>query len=203
MPRAPDIFIPRVPEPCWRWENPYYGKYCSMLQANQLIGFSAAGGGAVKTFVDRTSGTPIGSLSHASFGGLAALFDGTTSQIYNNCAADLASSGNGGKDWGSGNTKTICQYKVFLPNDFAMDSGAPANHTISAIDLHGSTDNFSSSDVTLATPSDKTESTTGMTFTIEQPEINTSTAFRYHRVQIAHDGDGVIAIAEIQFWELI
>ena len=83
-----------------------------------------------------------------------------------------------------------------------MDSGSPANHTISKLDLHGSTDNFSSSDVTLSTPSDKTESTTGMTFTIEQDEINTSTAFRYHKIFIEHDGDGVIAIAEIQFWEL-
>ena len=202
MPRGPDIFIPRVPTPCWRWENPHYGKYCSMLQANQLIGFGAGGSAAVKTAVDRTAGTAIGNMTNASYGGLAASFDGTTSQGWNSCSVNLANTANIGKNWGSGNDKTICQYKVYLPNDAAMDSSAPDNHTISVLDLHGSTDNFSSSDVTLSTPSDKTESTTGMSFTIEQSEITTTTAFQYHKVFIAHNGAAATAIAEIEFWEL-
>lgn len=201
MPRGPDIYIPLTPQPCWRWENPFYGKrYCSMLQANQLIGFGGGGSAAVKTAVDRTAGTAIGNLTGQ--GGLAAGFDGDTTQGWNDCATNLANSGNIGKNWGSGNTKTICQYKVYLPNDAAMDSSLPANHTISVLDLHGSTDNFSSSDVTLSTPSDKTESTTGMSFTIEQAEITTTTAFQYHKIFIQHDGAAATAIAEIEFWEL-
>ena len=202
MPRAPDIFIPRVPTPCWRWENPYHGKYCSMLQTTQLAGFGAGGGaGLTKTLIGDGVGTPIGNLTGQ--GGLAGSFDGVTDQGWNDGSfLASASGGNIGKNWGSGNTKTICQYQFFLPNDFAMDSSPPANHTISVLDLHGSTDNFSSSDVTLSTPADKTDSTLGMNFLIEQAEIDTSTAFQYHKIFITHDGAASTLIVEVRFWEL-
>jgi len=201
MPRAPDIFIPRTPTPCWRWENPYHGKYCSMLQTTQLVGFGAGGGGGLtKTQIADGVGTAIGNLTGG--GGLAAAYNGDTTENWDNGANRGGNTAEIGKNWGSGNTKTICQYKVFLPSDVAMDSSATNNHTISVLDLHGSTDNFSSSDVTLSTPGDKTESEAGLSFTIEQSEITTTTAFQYHKIFIAHNGAAATSIAEIQFWEL-
>ena len=168
-----------------------------MLLGPRLTGFGA--GGAVCTLLTDGLGTAIGSMT--SGGGLAAGFDGVTSQSAAAGSYSGATSGQLGKDWGAGVTYRICKYEFWTPNDTTIDGGAGTT-TITSLDLHGSTDNFSASDVTLAAPANVTSDANGTLVTIEA-DITDLTAYRYHKIFFAHDGGAETHIAEVRFWALI
>ena len=128
-----------------------------------------------------TAGSNVGDMTAA--GGLAAGFDGTTSQAHAASAKGANDTGTSflGKDHGSGVAKTITKYELFAPSDSGFD-GDSGGSTIT-VSLRGSnstpsigggtqlhTDNFSDS--------------TGLTKTYTSG-ITTSTAYRYHWVEVA------------------
>jgi hypothetical protein len=124
-------------------------------------------------------------------GGLAAAFDGTTSQGWSASARkDPSSNITVGKDWGSGVTKKVARFKAWAPNNYTFGNAG-------TMKLQGSTDNFSSSIVDLwsgsysATTAETKDISTG---------IDTSTAYRYHRLYCT-GGSGGGAFAEIEFYK--
>ena len=148
--------------------------------------------------IAQATGTAIGNMT--SGGGLATSFDSTTSQAQAASSGGTAFSISGynntvGKDWGSGNTKTILQYKVWGPSDANILGGGGGT----TCKLQGSTDNFSSSIVDL-TSGDSFPTGSGQSINITSG-ITTTTAYRYHRVNCNGNGSNTIAYAEVQFFE--
>jgi hypothetical protein len=142
------------------------------------------------------TGTVLGNAT--AEGGNAAAFNGTTGcTAGSNCAA-VATSNSGynnyvGKDWGSGNTKTITRFIVYGPTDASMLGG-----TSTTCKLQGSIDNFSSSVVDLAT----TVSISGNASTTDTTSgITTTTAYRYHRVNCNGNGSAGLRFSEVRFYE--
>ena len=148
----------------------------------------------------------ITSIGNSTFrGGIAAAFDGNTTQGHLACACTtnlpLVTCG---KDWGVGVTKTVTGIKIW-PNDgnSAATIGWSTNYTgaVSMI-LEGSTDNFSSSTVNLGAIF------TGISADTHTPVyvlsgLVTSTAYRYHRVKMTRDSTNDLegCIAELEFYE--
>lgn len=161
-----------------------------MFMATHLVGFGAIARDPETTLIPGGTGTPIGNMT--ANGGLAASFDGSV----NNAAGSsrtTGSTGNIGKDWGVSSTKTITKYVFKAPSDGSHYSGgATINYK-----LQGSTDNFSSSTVDLDTGSFLDSVAHVETVTTG---ITTTTAYRYHRVQISAAGGG-INNAEVEFYE--
>lgn len=165
-----------------------------MLIATHLVGFG--GGGGVQTLIPSGAGTAIGDMTQN--GGLAAAFDGTTSQSRSVAAAKgVSSSGYNntvGKDWGAGNTKLIDRIVVYGPNNEGfVGSGSPDN-----IKLQGSTDNSSWVDLgtfaTTGAANNVIDNTAGITKT---------TAYRYHRINVNGNGGNSCSVAEVVWYELI
>lgn len=132
-----------------------------------------------QTLVAQGTGTPIGNMTAG--GGLAIFFDGV--KLTSSSAQRTGTSGNVGKDWGAGNTKTITGFNAYSTGWGFVNAYSGA----ATLTLQGSTDNFSSSVVTLGVLSFsdlqtyQTESkTTG---------IDISTAYRYHRILINASGN--------------
>jgi len=168
--------------------NATLGKFIfSTPQAS--IGYLSLGYGSIS----RTSGTAIGDMT--AYGGLAAAFDGVTSQATGAGAAITgATVGYIGKDWGAGNARTISSVLIYSSNNSGFH-GALDTVTLT---LQGSTDNFSSSIVTLGSLPVFTNTYTALTKTITATVL--TTAYRYHRVKIERGGGaGEIYCAELQF----
>lgn len=152
--------------------------------------------------VSNSAGTAIGNMSGA--GGLAAGFDNVTAQAASACAS-LTGAGNVtgtiGKDWGAGVTRTIAQFFLYAPSDFGFSKSADPTVIVK---LRGSTDNFASSIVTLYTGPATAYASSSIVSVASG--IDTSAAYRYHRVEIIEQaGDagshvGAVA-AELQFFE--
>ena len=131
------------------------------------------------TAVAQATGTAIGNMTNG--GGNAAAFDGTTNQ--SGSAGALISSGtrtNGlvGKDWGSGNTKTVTGIVATASNDFGFNQTGGGTITIT---LWGSNAGFNTSGVSLG--SDTIANANGAVFT-KLTGFTTSTAYRYHWIDI-------------------
>ena len=129
-------------------------------------------------------------------GGLAAAFDGVTSQPYTACcAADLSVVGYNntcGKDWGASVVYTIDQFTLYAPSDNAGMGGAGGT----TIKLQGSNDNTNWTDLyTTATEL----ATAGSSVTVSSG-ITTSTAYRYHRFNMNGDGTHDVFLAEVLFY---
>ncbi|WP_220150849.1 hypothetical protein [Thalassospira xiamenensis] len=146
--------------------------------------------------ISQASGTPIGNMS--AFGGLSAAYDGVIDQAEASCAAFDSGAGNAtnGKDWGSGNSKTVTRFRVRTPSDktdFSFSQGSVS------LKLQGSTDNFSSSVVDLYT------GTTGVpgisTWVDVASGIVMSSAYRYHRVVFGSENGSRRSVAEVEFYE--
>lgn len=143
------------------------------------------------SLVSGGTGTAIGNMSS-----LSVAFNGS-----NDSQAGSAALGGGsgvataGKDWGSGNTKKIGRFRIRAPSDssdFTQGSGSVA------LKLQGSTDNFSSSIVDLYTG---TTGTPGAgNYTDVTSGIDTSTAYRYHRITMADNG-ATRRLNELEFYE--
>lgn len=106
-----------------------------MLMLNNFSGFGkAARSSMTSTLIDRTAGTNIGSMTNG--GGLAAAFDGTTSQANAACAVSPGSVGGGyvGKTLAA--AKYIEQAIVYASNDNGFDGSSGSGNTIT-ITLYG------------------------------------------------------------------
>lgn len=165
-----------------------------MLIATQAIGFGA-GGKTVQTLIPRTDGTAIGNMTEN--GGLAAAFDGITDQSQANSARITGALGLIGKDWGAGVTHRVSGFKAWGANNSGYCEGS--NPTVN-ITLEGSSDNFGADINDLGTIS--FTDTAGSTPVEKLSGIDTSTAYRYHRLKIDTTTCGVkTACAECQFFE--
>lgn len=143
------------------------------------------------------TGTAIGSLT--SSGGLAAAFDGTTSQAASVCATTAPSvsgyNNTVGKDWGVGVTKTIVQFSIWGPNNSGI-----INTVDTTIKLQGSNDNSVWTD--LYTSATLTGSgSANYTTTVTRSSITTTTAYRYHRINVNGNGTNQASVAEVIFYE--
>jgi hypothetical protein len=146
---------------------------------------------------DLTGSSNIGNMTGG--GGLAAAFDGTTSQANTAGAAlnNSSSDGTVGKDWGSGNTKTINKAVIIGPNNTSIVRNSIDSQGGTTVYLEASTDNFSASTVSLASASTSTDS--GEVIVLE---TSGASAYRYHRIRVqAIDGSSDCFIAEVQFYE--
>lgn len=153
----------------------------------------------VQTIVPGATGTPIGNAIVG--GGLAAAFDGNTNKTQAQ-GSELGTSNSGynntiGKDWGSGNTKTISRFLIYGPSDATVVNSVATN-----CKLEGSTDNFASSIVLLAT----TATIPGSGYsslTDTNSGITTTTAYRYHRINCNGNGTNGFSVAQVVFYESI
>ena len=159
--------------------------------------FTSTSGGYYSGFstsvVSQGAGTAIGNAT--GNGGLAAAFDGTTSQAYTASAENGSNSTFIGKDWGSGNTKTITSIQVYSSSTHNIQ-GSATSAVDATFTIQGSTDNFSSSTVDLGTGT--LSLAAGGNATLSATDL--STAFRYHRVKI-DTITGNCAVAELIFTE--
>lgn len=90
-----------------------------MLQVNHLIGFGAGGKDPFEQLI--TGGTNVGDMT--ANGGLAAGFDGTTSQTAANSAVGANDTGTSflGKTYGGSTKRTITRYTIYAPSDSGFD----------------------------------------------------------------------------------
>ena len=144
-------------------------------------------------------GTNIGTLT--SGGGLASAFDGNTSQTYDASAYIAGTgqlSGTIGKDWGVGVTKKVGGLKLYSPSNSGFTSNSANTFTFK---FQASQDN--STWVDLYTSGTIVDSNS-LVISIDSG-IDTSTAYRYHRVQlndsVADGASHVIAISELDLYE--
>ena len=138
-------------------------------------------------------GTNIGDMTDG--GGLAAAFDGTTSQVRTSSAyKGVSASGYGntvGKDWGSGVTKNIARLKVWGPSNESILVGSASNFK-----LQGSNDGSAWTDLyTQAT-------TTAVGESFDITSGITAGAYRYHRINISGNGANSCSLAEVEFYEV-
>lgn len=132
----------------------------------------------VYTQIAQGTGTAIGDLTNT--GGLAAAYDGVTSQTRAAAATKGAgdrTTGTIGKNWG-GSTFTISQVILYGCSDFAGFSDS-AGDSVQFI-IEGSNNNFTNT-VTLYTGSSFTP-TANQVVTINTG-LDTSAAYSYHRVR--------------------
>ena len=141
-------------------------------------------------------GTAIGDMTEN--GGLAAAFDSNFSQAFTAAAVKTGTTGNAGKDWGSGVTKKIAKFAVHSPTTEGFtESSSPTDLKFK---LEGSQDNsawttlFTSAGFTDGTNLTKTYSDSVDTFIM-------TTAYRYHRVVIINGAGAKVGYEELEFWE--
>lgn len=171
------------------------------LILTSLIGFGVRRAGTV-TFINPSGKTKIGNMT--TFGGLAAAFDGTTSQALG-VACGIGGTGlltgTAGVDWGSGVTKTVTRFEVWASSDYGFNNWDPAEYTME-IRLQGSNDNSAWTTLYTTTVLDADGYYLNVT-----GGIDTSTAYRYHRIQLsdvdASTSGHSIGLAEIKFYETL
>jgi hypothetical protein len=146
----------------------------------------------------RSSGTNTGTFT--ANGGLAAAFDGNTNQP-NASSAKVSVPAAGyntaviGKDWGAGVTKTITAVRLFSQNDGGFVGGTTNALTFK---LQGSNDNSAWTDLTSAITGPATGAGTLISVT---SGITTTTAYRYHRINVNANGADNYYMCELEFYE--
>lgn len=132
--------------------------------------------------------------NYTSGSGLAALSDGNTSQTLQQGAYCTSSPGFYSVDHGDGVSKTVTQFKVWVPTDGARGGG---NGEMSGtFRLLGSADNSNWTELY----SGSHQCLYGAAITVSSPAINTTTAYRHHKIETS----GItlnFGFAEIQFFE--
>jgi len=157
--------------------------------------------GLVQTAIASGTGTAIGrtEISEA-LTRLANAFDDTTSQTAaQSCTAQYDSRKTMyiGKDWGSGNDKTLTGFDVYGSSDQGFK--VSTNPTVT-VELLGHTSN----DPTAATGLGSTSDTDSNGLKISKlTGLTTTTAYRYHWLKITENSgwDTFIPTAEIVFYE--
>ena len=149
--------------------------------------------GESQSAVSQGAGTAIGNMT--SGGGLSAAFDGSVN-AYNAGAKRSGTSGNIGKDWGSGVTKKITGVVFRIISNGKIDGGE-GSETI-AITVERS-DN--GSDYTqIYSESGISNNSSGQTFTKLTGFTNTAAA-RYVRINFSHGGGAETHVDEVTFHE--
>ena len=153
-------------------------------------------GGGTQTLIGAGVGTPIGDM--INLGGLAAAFDGTTSQDHTTSASRDANVVVAfvGKNWGAGVLKIVTGFKAWGSSDEGFSAAATPTITIT---LQGSTDNFSVSIVDLGATAGDTDSN-GLLIS-KLTGIVDSAGYQYHRLKIESTVSNRIDCAEAQFFE--
>ncbi len=135
-------------------------------------------------------------------GGLAAAFNGTTSQTLASSAAKTGTNsltGTVGQAWGTGVSQIVSRFTVYAPNNSLISTSSNANVLIV---LRGSTDNFATSAVTLCTVGPAGYSA-GSEIDV-QTGIDISTAYPYHQIEIieqaGNSASHTIAVAQAIFY---
>ena len=172
------------------------GDYTGASDATFTVIVDAVVGGTSQTLISQGIGTAIGDMTGG--GGLAASFDGDNSETFaNSSTIPSATTAYVGKDWGGSTTKLITGFKIWGTNDQGFVPGSNPSVTVS---LQGSTDNFVSSTVNLGFTGG-VEDVSSLQIT-ELTGLDTTTAFRYHRLKISVTGSAVqIGVAEVEFYE--
>ncbi|WP_341702626.1 hypothetical protein [Ferrovibrio sp.] len=154
--------------------------------------WSGGGGGLAQVLVNPAAGTPVGDMT--SNGGLAAAFDGVTSQANAACSARFATSGYVGKSWGAGVRKTITRYRYFAPSDVGPSGAGSVTLTYT---LRGSDDG--SSWTTLHTDS----ASVGAGGSVDVTSgITTTLNYLYHSVLLSVASGNIFA-AEVMLYETV
>lgn len=152
--------------------------------------------------IPRTDGTIITDAlsTWANVGAGQGAFDGTTNQTEANSSAANAhgSAPVGtnyiGKDWGAAVTHKVTQIKCYGPNNNSLLYGGGGTGTAT---LAGSNDG--SAWTTLDTFN--CDGTNSQVVTRTSATINTTTAYRYHRISATGDGVAGCGIAEFELYE--
>jgi hypothetical protein len=144
------------------------------------------------TLIAQGTGTPIGNMTAG--GGLAAAFDGDI-ENYNSGAQANATSGNIGKDWGSGVTKTITGVVVKMLGNVTIDGGAAAETMTLTVQRSANGTDFT----TVYTESGISVAA-GAIVTRRDGFTNTAAA-RYARISVSHSGGAETHISELEFYE--
>lgn len=146
--------------------------------------------------IAQATGSTLGNMTFG--GGLASAFDSNENQAYLSAAylATVGGTGTVGKDWGSGNSKTIYKIVAVGSNDFGFTTG-----TVNVeLKLDGSNDNSSWTNLFTVTFANAASALV-KTFT-DADGINVTTAYRYHRVSIRDTGGTAYPkLAELKFYE--
>lgn len=146
------------------------------------------------SLIPQVNGSLIGDM--ASFGGRGAAFDGNTSQVATACAGTTGSPANCyvGKDWGSGVSHFVSEFKIWGPSN-----GAMAGNAAGTVQLYGSNS-------APASPTNGTQLYTGSSSgsnaeTQDVTGVTATTAYRYHWVTLTLGGGNNGFLAEVEFYE--
>ena len=158
--------------------------------------------------ISRSSGTAIGNMTAG--GNLAASFDGSLRKAYSGCSQTTGNPDDGGfigKDWGSGQSKTVTRVIVHPTHEYGFVGGASSTYTIdirgadtaptgSNYKTHGTQIGSSGGNITdsnAATPYDT------LSF---GHSVTTTTAYRFHWVVVEPTGgDDDAFISQCEFFE--
>lgn len=149
----------------------------------------------------RTSGAATGGFT--AIGGLASAFDGVTVQNGGNAgtsakstapSAGYTSASSLGRDWGAGVTKKITGFRIFGPADGGVVGMTAASANFK---LQGSNDNSVWTDLTV--PASMPGSNAAVVTVTSG--IQTTAAYRYHRVVFEADGANNYYVAELELYE--
>lgn len=176
-----------------------------MLRINNLIGFGAGGGfSALNQITDYTGTTNIGDMTGG--GGLAAAFDGTTSQAFGSCAS--ASPGGTtpayvGKQWAGGVGKIIGRFIVYDPNNEGFTSSA-ASVTFKLYGKNGAPASPTDGTLLFTSPSQGYSADTVFYDTGAVNSIDISQPYTRHWITITPlASTGSLYIAEAVFYEWV
>ena len=144
------------------------------------------------TLVSRSLGSPIGNMT--SGGGLASAFDGVVQSSHASAAYSNSTSGNIGKDFGSGVTKTITGVVVKMLGSLSVDGGAGTETMTLTVERSDNgtdfTQIFTESSISVAA---------GAVITKRTGFSNTAAA-RYARISISHSGGAETHVSELEFY---
>jgi len=146
------------------------------------------------TLISQATGTAIGNMT--SNGGLAAAFDGTTSQALSACATLASSNGYVGKNY-SASPKQIGSVTVNGSSDSGMDgTGAASNITLTLYGKNGGAPGSATDGTPLATDTfvDGNGNTKSLT------SSDQTTAWDYVWVRVASSISGTVGVAEVRFY---
>ena len=144
--------------------------------------------------VAQDTGTPIGNMTAG--GGLAAAFDGDI-ENYNAGAQSNSTSGNIGKDFGSGVTKKITGVIVKMLGNMSIDGGVGTETMTLTVERSDNGTDFTTifTESGISVPA-------AATITRLSGFSNTAAA-RYARISISHSGGAETHVSELEFYEEI
>ena len=154
-----------------------------------------------QTQVAQNAGTIIGDFTHDQ----ANAYDGTTDQANTASARKQTSSQTAwfGKDWGSGNEKTISGFKIWSTNNDGLNDNGSVTSGCS-LTLFGNSSNDVSSAVNLGGLTNLNfRQNNHVTDYTKLSGLTTSTAYRYHWIMLSIGSQNAnwFRIAEVQWFE--